>query len=85
MKIDNYRIRWFYPKDKKSQRTVCVLSSETSELAITEAKCIKTDEFNKEIGRKLSLSRALQTANVKKEDRSKIWDVYRNLTAVPRW
>ena len=46
---------------------------------------MKTDEYNKDLGRKLSLTRALKHAGISKENRAKIWDTYRNLTLTPRW
>ena len=85
MIIDNYKIRWRYPKAKGAQRTVCVIETGNVPVSIAEARCMKTDEFNKEFGRKCTLARALKNADFSKEYRAKIWDTYRTMTATPRW
>ena len=85
MKIENYFISWSYPKTKKTHQTICVIEVENTEIGIANAKCMKTDEYNKNLGRKLTLTRALKNANISKKDRTKIWDAYRNMTLTPRW
>lgn len=39
--------------------------------------CNEKDNFSKEIGRKISLTRALINGNFSKSDRKYIWDAYR--------
>ena len=86
MKVENYKIWWEYPKTKKNkntQKTICVISVTDSNSTEGTAKCMKTDEFDKEFGRKLSLTRALNP--IPKEDRTKIWEAYRTMSAIPKW
>lgn len=49
------------------------------------AVCAHGDHFNKEKGRKLSLARALKNANLPKEERRVIWELYRNMKPSGRW
>lgn len=53
------------------------------------SKCSPRDNFNKEVGRKLALSRALESETARailtKEDRKNVWEAYRTLTKNPRW
>lgn len=45
----------------------------------------KTENHNPNKGRMISLSRALRETTLTKEDRTQIWEDYRNMTAKPRW
>ena len=47
------------------------------------AICSKQDQFNRELGRKISLSRALK--QIPKDKRKPFWEYFRNMTAEPKW
>jgi hypothetical protein len=49
------------------------------------ARCATNDCFCKETGRKLSLARAMKNANLPKEERRVIWEIYRNMKLGGRW
>lgn len=38
------------------------------------AECVKPDNYNKSIGRKISLTRTLKEFDITKEEKTKIWD-----------
>lgn len=83
----NLRIRWNYLKNKKNVRigTRCILQNDFEEV-VGVSLCHKNDTFDKEIGRKLSLKRALEEAvTVSKAERTQIWENYRHSTKDPRW
>jgi len=46
-------------------------------LSIGRASCSLHDQFNKEIGRRIALTRALKEAELEREDRKTVWTVYR--------
>src|SRR5690349_4473353 len=95
-----YRVRWSYDKvqigthctinkviDGNKEQSICAGWSHTS----------RGDNFNRNIGRKVSLKRALSQLTVtsiflNEEDwkthhnfKSAIWEAYRTMTKVPRW
>ena len=49
------------------------------------SRCGTEDNFSYEIGRKISLRRALSGACIPKQDRKEIWEAYRTMTKTPRW
>ena len=49
------------------------------------SQCNANDNFCRATGRKLSLARVLKKAELPKEERTKVWDAYRNMTAKKRW
>ncbi len=40
------------------------------------AKCIPSDQFSKDVGRKLVLARAMKDAQLSRESRTQIWEQY---------
>jgi hypothetical protein len=88
MKIDKYIVRWHYPAvpflEKNIHYTYCYLTFGDMTYA-GFARCVPSDIFSKDKGRKVSLARVLKNAELPKEDRTKIWDAYRNMTAKKRW
>ena len=72
MKItDSIKIDWHHDVPKKT--TSCVLTvNETEHIAI--AKCGHGDQFSRQAGRKLSLTRVLKNADLNREVRAFIWD-----------
>jgi hypothetical protein len=70
------RVGWrhTFPGDPhKSPGTVCVVETETA-TSVGFAKLRKGETFIKEIGRKVSLTRAIRLMS--KNDRSAIWEAY---------
>lgn len=47
-------------------------------ISIGYAKCHPNDNFDKERGRQISLSKALEDAEFSKEERKVFWDIYKN-------
>jgi hypothetical protein len=81
------RFRFFHVREEKSYysaKTICVVEKIYEEwdnnwrpIAQGIARCSKGDVFSRATGRKLSLERALLSANLKeKEVRKQIWKTY---------
>jgi len=96
LKVKDYEIKWthFHPKivdgfevtDFGNGTSRCVLSNTRRKTAgIGMTRCSINDNFSYETGRKISLSRAMQRAELPKEERTLIWEAYRNMTEKPRW
>jgi hypothetical protein len=96
MKVDNLYVTWKYfdreftnSKGVTSIRrgVICHIEDETVEdMAFIRsglALCSPNDNFNKEIGRKISLKKAMATYN--KEIRTKLWEEFRTMTKVAKW
>lgn len=87
---NNLRISWYYDeafstKARFNQKqTICTLDISDMRRTAT-AYCKNTKEFNKEEGRKISLTRVLKDNGIEKEVRAAIWEKYRLMTKVPRW
>ncbi len=74
-----YRIGFGYnrPADKSQQETIAFIKNMDTDVVITGiSRCSKRDNFEKEVGRKLALKRALESSPFNKEERSAIWEVY---------
>jgi len=92
MKNDKYQIKWWHktlddsvPHKLAGHRvTYCELINADG-IFSGEAVCHNTDNYNKDKGRKLSLSRAMAEAGLSKEERFEIWEEYRHLTLRSRW
>jgi hypothetical protein len=84
MKAANCRIKWEYSK-AKGRITHCLIQKSDFSVYVSFAETSPMDHFSRDIGRKLSLARALKNANLSKEERKEIWEAYRNLTKKPRW
>lgn len=94
MKLKDYYVSWMYLKENgiksissnKNIKTRCIIKQNDEILETGECMCGKNDNFNKESGRKLSLSRALKSLYPnQKEKRTEFWNVYNNLGRFPRW
>lgn len=75
-----FKVKWNHDREKRE--TICTLSR-GSVTSNGHALCSPNDNFNKDVGRKVSLSRALESFD--KEERTHVWDNYRKLTKEPRW
>lgn len=92
MKTDKYQIRWYHktlddsvPHHLAGHRvTYCELMNANG-IFSGESICHSTDHYNKDKGRKKSLSRAMAEAGLSKEERIEIWEEYRNLPLRSRW
>jgi hypothetical protein len=92
MKAGNLTIKWYHtfitdtvPSASAGRFfTSCSLSKD-SETHIAHATCAPNDHFCKETGRKLSLARVMKNANLPKEERTVVWEIYRNMTPNKRW
>ena len=89
MKTKDYSIKWLYRHVPIV--TYCDIyyghdtTDKTMLFATGDARCQAHDHFCKETGRKLSLARALKNANLPKEERTTIWEIYRNTKLGGRW
>jgi len=54
------------------------LSKDNTEIARGVAICHDKDQFNKEVGRKKALRRAISEISLSKDERKAIWDDYNN-------
>lgn len=94
MKVDDYKFRWEYT----DKQTICYIELvQPTVLKETVCLCYRAstrnskDKFCKEIGRRISLKRALLSAFPTNDTidgynyRSKVWEKYRTLTKTPRW
>ena len=82
--FENVTIRFFRPQKGKSYE--CIITDDNiNERFIGRSKTHCNDKYNKEMGRKLSLSRALKASPFSKEQRTTIWGLYRTQPKAPRW
>jgi len=84
MKVGDLNIKWRYTKTEEGEEvTICQLV-EDGEVTLAEtATRSKNDRYDKETGRKLSLTRVLKFLN--KKVRKEVWEKYRTMTKKPRW
>jgi len=80
----NCFIDWAHFTDEDGSQpkgTQCRISDTTPShtvLAVGQTILSKKDQFDKKIGRKLSLKRALEAGSVSKQERKVIWNNYLN-------
>lgn len=97
MKTEKYQVRWYHQfvdesapdKSAGHHRTYCVLLNKSGLfLSDGESICSPKDNFCKDTGRKLSLSRAmgnLPEDRMSKEERKEVWEAYRQMKPKGRW
>jgi hypothetical protein len=87
MKAGNLRIKWDHIDNVLTGRhyTVCDILEEEKNISTGVSFCSHKDNFCRETGRKLSLARALKNTNLSKEERTVIWEIYRNTKKGGRW
>ena len=87
MKTKNYSIKWSYEETHPDRHryTYCRIEKGTERIALGWAICLESDNFSREIGRKLSLARVLKVAHIPKEERKEIWETYRMMKPGGRW
>jgi hypothetical protein len=92
MNVGNITVKWSYDEvDAIIDSSLVSIETECSILKNDEfvsygiALCSPNDTYDKEFGRKLSMSRALLKSDLTKEERSVVWEAYRTMTKTPRW
>lgn len=66
----------YVPPADFNGETICYLTFDDNPPIEATAFCSIGDQFCKAVGRKISLTRALEKANIDKTERRKIWDMY---------
>ena len=76
----NYKLFWRHLDINESQNeklTWCIIENTASGVQhVGEAICSSKDNYNKEVGRKTSLTRALKEAGFSKKSRRDFWNFY---------
>jgi hypothetical protein len=55
----------------------CYLVDEAgNDIGVGAAFCVAEDQFNKEIGRRIALTRALSNSKLEKDARRQVWEAY---------
>lgn len=83
MKVGNYKIKWQYVGNVFTHCYITNLIGAI--LAEGTARRVKNDHFCKDTGRKLSLARALKDAQLSKDERKVVWEIYRGMKPNKRW
>ena len=83
MKAGNLNIRWQYGSHNIG--TVCVIKKDDDFVSMGMAERNAKDMHNKGVARKISMARALKNANLPKEERKVIWEIYRQTKPGGRW
>jgi hypothetical protein len=78
-------VRWKYDDEGVTVCKIELSSDVDNILLLGTAKLAECDHFNKDTGRKVSMSRALKKYPFTKEERSQFWEAYRKMTITPRW
>jgi len=77
MKLGKFEIEFHH--NKNECKTTCIVQNRFNGLVSTgEVTCGKNDNFEKKIGRKISLTRAIET--LPRENRILIWEDYKHVT-----
>lgn len=84
MKTKNYQIKWNYGIGDTKVFTYCYLIN-AKETICGHAECSQKDNFSRDTGRKVSLARVMKKAELPKEERTEIWEAYRNMKVGGRW
>jgi hypothetical protein len=82
-KGQSIRFKFVYPAIKshyKNKRIICVIQTKIDidwyTIGIGCSQCHTVDEYDKGLGRRVALARALKAASLTREVRGKIWDSY---------
>lgn len=85
MRIGNYKIKWQHGLPPHRGTHCGIYNKDNVQIANGVAWCHAKDHFCKDTGRKLSLARALKDAQLSKDERKVIWEIYRNEKPNKRW
>lgn len=85
--LGNHKVEILRAFDEKGRHITItqVFTLKDKRVARGRAICSEKDNFNKALGLKAALSKALTKSKIKKEDRRKIWEGFRTMTQTPRW
>lgn len=73
-----------YPVFEKGGHTHVTIDGPDFQIT-AQSKCVDTDMYWKDKGRKIALKRALENSTLSKETKADIWEGYRTMTNPPRW
>lgn len=78
---DNQAINFMHTRIEDRRATVCQIvnvdsDGNTSVVSESASMCNPRDNFSKEFGRKLALTKALRKSNYNKSERALIWQSY---------
>ena len=92
MIVNGIQVKWYYSvvdaeidATLTSEKVRCVIVTDDSIIGAGSALCSPKDTYDKDFGRKLSLTRAVKNSKLTKEVKTSIWNAYKNMTKVPRW
>ena len=71
MKAGDYWVKWFH--NVKEGATVCTLDKDENVAGTGLAELSVNDQYDRSIGRKVSLTRALTNADISRKERTEIW------------
>lgn len=70
-------VGWNHKREGDEKGTSCIITKVEGEpIAVGKSLLAMGDTFDKKIGRKLSLTRAMKAAEFSREDRKNIWTAY---------
>lgn len=99
MKVNGYRVRWYYEKQEipvsrnkkeiilQREKTICRISKEDDQ-SIDMSTFVSHhtgDKYNRNTARMNSLRKTMKLFQFSKEERSSFWEAYRSMTPTPRW
>lgn len=82
MKLGSTEVSFRHLKD--TGRTICTVVSKGKAYHGT-ATCSKEDNFCRNTGRKISMTKALDRTALTKKQRTNVWNAYRDMPSKPRW
>ena len=88
IKLGNLKVDINHTFDKEGRHVITaqIFDQETKLINRAKTTCSKSDNFNRNKGRKLAISKALTGSPVAKEERKLFWEAYRTkMTKNPRW
>jgi hypothetical protein len=65
--------------DLEQHSTTCVITVEGDPVSVGFANAHPNDPFNKAVGRRLALARALESGNFSRDDRRAFWQAARSM------
>ena len=76
---EKHRITWQHDIHSSGGQTICYIEDKEAKTTFfASAFCSENDQYCKETGRKISLTRALKQTNFDKGQRKEVWETYLN-------
>lgn len=75
MKVD-HNVTVDFHHNLEEKKTACILTV-FGEKFTSQAKCSKNDQYNRSVGRLLTLKRVLKSSSLTREGRTKVWQSMR--------